>query len=72
MLGSMSGERIKMAQAMALIVYDFCCSLKIPVTVYGHDSDCRDVNLYSFAGFEEYPQRVRCKGHNIHCGSYRK
>ena len=33
MSGSMSSERIRMAQAMALIVHDFCQSLHIPVTV---------------------------------------
>ena len=63
MSGSMSGERIKMAQAMALIVYDFCKSLNIPVTVYGHDSDYRNVNLYSFAEFDSVDgnDKYRCR-----------
>ncbi len=49
--GSMSGMRIATAQAMTLIVYDFCKAMNIPVTVYGHDED-GSVNLYSYAEFD--------------------
>ena len=69
MSGSMSGERIKMAQAMALIVYDFCKSLNIPVTVYGHDSDYRNVNLYSFAEFDSVDGNDKYRLMNIYAGS---
>ena len=69
MSGSMSGERIKMAQAMALIVYDFCKSLNIPVTVYGHDSDYRNVNLYSFAEFDSIDGNDKYRLMNIYAGS---
>ena len=52
MSGSMYGERIKTAQAMTLIVYDFCRAMNIPVTIYGHDTFSDTVNLYSFAEFD--------------------
>lgn len=53
MSGSMSGERIRIAQAMTLVVYDFCRALNIPVTIYGHDTSYgNSVDLYSFAEFD--------------------
>jgi len=55
--GSMScGDRATYARAAAIILYDFCCSLNIPILVYGHstgyskDGDC--VDLYSYAEFD--------------------
>ena len=68
MLGSMSGERIRMAQAMALIVHDFCQSLHIPVTVYGHDSSGRDVDLYSFVEFDSVDGRDKYRIMNMRAG----
>ena len=50
--GSMCGDRIANAQAMALIVYDFCSQLNIPVTIYGHNYGYDGVDLYSFAEFD--------------------
>lgn len=56
--GSMSSaDRATYARAAAIILYDFCQSLEIPVTVYGHttsyDSQYHStVDLYSYAEFD--------------------
>lgn len=52
--GSMScGDRVTYARAAAIILYDFCQSLHIPVMVYGHSTGCgNDVDLYSYAEFD--------------------
>ncbi len=56
--GSMSSaDRATYARAAAIILYDFCQSLDIPVTVYGHttsyDSQYNStVDLYSYAEFD--------------------
>lgn len=50
--GSMSSaSRITMAQQAAIILYDFCKSLQIPVTIYGHTEESA-VELYSYAEFD--------------------
>ncbi len=51
--GSMHRERIGMALQTAIILYDFCKGLGIPVTIYGHNEDIdAHVNLYSYAEFD--------------------
>ena len=55
--GSMhSCDRCTYARAAAIILYDFCRSLDIPVMVYGHStgytSNGDTVELYSYAEFE--------------------
>lgn len=51
--GSMcSRDRCTYARATAIILYDFCQSLNIPITVYGHSTDYETVELYSYAEFE--------------------
>lgn len=59
--GSMYGlERIEAARKTALILYDFCRSFHIPVTVYGHttlgvienETGRQGVALFSFAEFD--------------------
>lgn len=50
--GSMSGERIRMARLMAMVVYDFCRSMNIPITIYGHSCRKYHVSLYSYAEFD--------------------
>ena len=55
--GSMIGDdRIVSARATAIILHDFCCSLNIPIAIYGHSTDRRDgkdwVELYSYAEYE--------------------
>ena len=53
--GSMrSCDRCTYARAAAIILYDFCRSLNIPVTVYGHSTDYNNgtVELYSYAEFD--------------------
>ena len=44
--GSMGwGDRITHARKTAIVLYDFCMSLGIPITIYGH-------SLYSYAEFD--------------------
>lgn len=57
--GSMcSCDRCTYARASAIILYDFCQSLDIPVMVYGHSTDSTDVGntvaLYSYAEFDGF------------------
>ena len=50
--GSMSwNDRATYARATAIILYDFCQALGIPITVYGH-STSRGVDLCSYAEFD--------------------
>ena len=56
--GSMScGDRATYARATAIILYDFCRSLGIPVMVYGHSTDygkgSHSIDLYSYAEFDD-------------------
>ncbi len=56
-----SCDRCTYARATAIILYDFCRGLDIPVMVYGHsteyDSSHHDiVDLYSYAEFESIDQ----------------
>ncbi len=52
--GSMScGDRSTYARAAAIILYDFCQSLNIPIMIYGHSTGWgADVDLYSYAEFD--------------------
>jgi len=51
--GSMAScDRATYARAAAIILYDFCRALGIPVMVYGHSTSDGDVDLYSYAEFE--------------------
>lgn len=59
--GSMSSyDRATYARASAVILYDFCISLGIPVMVYGHStgydnkSEVDTVELYSYAEFDGF------------------
>ena len=59
--GSMRcSDRCSYARASAIILYDFCQSLGIPVMVYGHSTGYSEegdtVELYSYAEFEGYDQ----------------
>lgn len=48
-----SASRITMAQQTAIILYDFCHCLNIPITIYGHtETDRHHVELYSYAEFD--------------------
>lgn len=50
--GSMScANRITHARKAAIVVYDFCKSLDIPVEIYGHSTGY-GVELYSYASFD--------------------
>ena len=52
-----SCDRATYARATAIILYDFCRSLSIPIMVYGHSTgyskDGGTVDLYSYAEFDE-------------------
>lgn len=52
--GSMScGDRSTYARAAAIILYDFCQAMDIPIMVYGHSTSwSRGVDLYSYAEFD--------------------
>ena len=52
--GSMScGDRSTYARAAAIILYDFCQALNIPIMVYGHSTSWScGVDLYSYAEFD--------------------
>lgn len=50
--GSMcSCDRATYARATAIILYDFCRALDIPIMVYGHSTSSGRVDLYSYAEF---------------------
>ena len=58
--GSMGwGDRITHARKTAIVLYDFCVSLGIPVTIYGHSTDYRGVALYSYAEFDSVDEKDR-------------
>lgn len=57
--GSMgSCDRATYARATAIILYDFCQALDIPIMVYGH-STSGGVDLYSYAEFDAIDQDDR-------------
>lgn len=57
--GSMcSCDRATYARATAIILYDFCHALGIPIMVYGH-STSSGVDLYSYAEFDAIDQNDR-------------
>jgi len=50
--GSMcSCDRATYARAAAIIMYDFCHAMRIPIMVYGHSTGYDCVDLYSYAEF---------------------
>ena len=51
--GSMcSQDRTTYARASAIILYDFCQALRVPVMVYGHTTGKDSVELYSYSEFD--------------------
>ena len=63
--GSMGcASRAIYARASAIILYDFCQSLGIPVMVYGHSTDT-GVALYSYAEFDSIDKLDRYRMMNI-------
>ena len=59
--GSMSSsDRSNYARAAAIILYDFCQALNIPIMVYGHSTTWnKGVDLYSYAEFDSIDQNDR-------------
>lgn len=57
--GSMTGERIIAARNAAILVYDFCKSLNIPLCIYGHtESYCsRNLIMTSYSEFDSYDNK---------------
>ena len=47
-----SCDRATYARATAIILYDFCRALDIPIMVYGHSTSSGRVDLYSYAEFD--------------------
>lgn len=65
--GSMGcSDRCTYARAAAIILYDFCESLDIPVMIYGHSTSSLDVNLYSYAEFEGFDNDDKYRLMDIH------
>lgn len=57
--GSMSScNRIQKAKLAALVLYDFCTALDIPVAVYGHNVS-GNVHLYAYADFDSIDGKDR-------------
>lgn len=51
--GSMAScDRATYARASAIILYDFCQALHVPVMVYGHSTGGKGVELYSYSEFD--------------------
>ena len=51
--GSMAScDRATYARASAIILYDFCQALRVPVMVYGHSTGSKGVELYSYSEFD--------------------
>jgi len=51
--GSMaSKDRITVARATSIVLYDFCQKLNIPVAILGHTAGDGHVDLYSYADFD--------------------
>ena len=51
--GSMAScDRATYARASAIILYDFCRALGVPVMVYGHSTGNSGVELYSYSEFD--------------------
>ena len=51
--GSMAScDRATYARASAIILYDFCQALRVPVMVYGHSTGNSGVELYSYSEFD--------------------
>lgn len=51
--GSMAScDRATYARASAIILYDFCQALRIPMMVYGHSTGSKGVELYSYSEFD--------------------
>lgn len=51
--GSMAdAHRITHAKKMAIVLYDFCKSLQIPIMIYGHSTSGDGVELFSYAEYD--------------------
>lgn len=65
--GSMSSaDRCTYARAAAIILYDFCESLDIPIMIYGHSTSRDDVELFSYAEFEGFDNGDKYRLMDIH------
>ena len=50
-------DRITHVRKTAIVLYDVCTGLKIPIMIYGHTTRNRDVMLYSYAEFDSVDQQ---------------
>lgn len=57
--GSMCGlDRVTYARAAAIMVYDFCKAMHIPLSIIGH-TEANDVELYVYTDFDSYDEKDR-------------
>lgn len=73
--GSMNwGDRITSARTAAIVLYDFCTSLGIPLAMYGHTEDWDDepiVEIYNYTEFDSVDKndRFRVMDMSARCGN---
>lgn len=63
-------DRITRARAAAIVIYDFCRSLGIPVLVYGH-TETDDVDMFAYAEFDsaDNKDKYRLMDMSARCGN---
>lgn len=62
--GSMEGERIVWGRMLALIIYEFCQRMGIPILIAGHSTmlhgdNAQSVEIYTYAEFDSIDQKDR-------------
>lgn len=70
--GSMScSDRITSARTAAVVMYDFCVSLGIPLAMYGHTEYSEGVDLYNYTEFDSVDKndRYRVMDMSARCGN---
>lgn len=64
--GSMTGERIEASRKTALLIYEFCATLKIRVSIYGHGADKEGSTfLHCYAEFDSIDKKDAYRISNI-------
>ena len=69
--GSMcSNDRVTSARAAAIVVYDFCKAMDVPVLIMGH-TEYHDVEMYAYTDFDSRDARDRYRLMDIsaRCGN---
>ena len=50
--GSMCGQKVQDAMAAAYMLAEACEKIKVPISIMGHNTGCREVNLFHFVEYE--------------------